>query len=90
MMQPLDFIRTKAGSIGMITETNNKGTQASVDFIYKVKPDGLNGEKNAWWKEEELEILTSLPLLLSEATCHPFGKGQEDAEYFFNRERIIK
>jgi len=87
-VKPLDIVRTKAGSIALVTETNNKGTQASLDYIYEVKPDGLNGEKNAWWREDfpgdKLTILTSLPLLLSKAMSHPMGSGDEDAEYFFN------
>ena len=48
IMKPLDIVRTPAGSIGIVTETNRKGTKASIDFI-----NGCNKalDHNAWWEE---------------------------------------
>ena len=83
IMKPLDIVRTPAGSIGVVTETNRKGTKASIDFI-----NGCNKalNHNAWWEEGDgLEIIDNLPRLLSSAMAHPFGTGKEDVEHFFNK-----
>lgn len=79
-MKALDFVRTPSGGIGMVTETNNSGTMASINFIGK----NSHGEKNAWWREGDgLIVIDSLPRLLSEATAHPFGRGRDDVKEFF-------
>lgn len=81
-MKPLDFIKTKAGNIGIITEVSvcqginiesgadEKFYSASVSFLNTFK-----GEKSAWWHEEECEVIDSLPDLLSRNLTHPFGTG---------------
>lgn len=80
-MKALDIIKTPRGSIGIIVETNNGGTQASVDFI---RGCDENGDKSAWWTIKELEIIDSLPRILASAMCHPFGSGKKDIEMFFS------
>lgn len=79
-MKALDIVKTPEGGIAFITETLNGGKEASITFI-----NGLNigGEKNAWWPERDLEVIDSIPRLLANATCHPFGHGKEDVEKFF-------
>lgn len=32
-MKPLDFVMTPKGGIGLITETNDGGKKASIDYI---------------------------------------------------------
>jgi len=71
-MKPLDFIRTKAGNIGIITEVSTSGGQntASIEFLNSFK-----GEKSAWWHKDEFEIIDNLPDLLSRELAHPMGTG---------------
>lgn len=72
-MKPLDFVKIKNGSIGMITEVyiDANGTySASIEFL---KP--ITNEKTAWWDEDEFEIIDNLPDLLSRNLCHPMGNN---------------
>lgn len=71
-MKPLDFIKTKAGNIGMITEVSTtQGTHtASVEFL-----KGFEGEKSAWWKADEFTVIDSLPALLSRELKDPFSSN---------------
>lgn len=69
-MKPLDFIKTKLGNIGMITEVSvSQGEHtASIEFL-----ETFQGEKSAWWHKDEFEIIDNLPNLLSRELAHPFG-----------------
>ena len=69
-MKPLDFIKTKKGNIGMITEvsTTQGIHSASIEFLR-----GFKGEKSAWWSVGEFEIIDNLPDLLSRNLNHPMG-----------------
>ena len=81
-MKPLDFVRTKAGNIALVVEVNTRqqgGLQASVSFI----GEPTNYDYNAWHDEEDLEVINSLPRLLSLRLCHPFGQGKEPAKAAF-------
>ena len=70
-MKPLDFVKTKKGNVGMITEVSaSVGFQASIEFL-----GTFEGEKNAWWSASEFEVIDSLPDLLSRNLKHPFGTG---------------
>ena len=71
-MKPLDFIRTKDGDVGMITEvsTTQGINSASIEFLNCFK-----GNKSAWWSVDEFEIVDNLPDLLSRELKHPFGKN---------------
>jgi hypothetical protein len=81
-VRPLDFVQTRMGSIALVTETHPPGNglprQASISFI-----GPSQGEKSAWWDEDDLEVIDSLPRLLAAATLHPFGHGRADVETFF-------
>ena len=69
-MKPLDFVKTKAGNIGMITEVSTAGEQlsAAIEFLR-----GFEGEKFAWWDADEFEVIDNIPDLLSRRLKHPFG-----------------
>ena len=71
-MKPLDFIKTKAGNIGMITEvsTSQGILSASIEFL-----GGFEGEKSAWWDADEFDVIDNLPDLLSRELSHPMGSG---------------
>jgi hypothetical protein len=79
-MKALDIVRTPKGGIAFITETNDNGKKASISYINNLN---IGEEHNAWWNENELEVIDSIPRLIAEATCHPFGKGSEDVKKFF-------
>jgi len=74
-MKALDIVRTPKGALGFITETNNNGQIASINFIGDTNKAG---EKNSWWDLGELEVIDSIPKMLAMATYHPFGKGRKD------------
>lgn len=69
-MKPLDFIKTKRGDIGMITEVSEHedGNTASIEFL-----GTFEGYKTAWWHKHEFEIIDNLPDLLSRELAHPMG-----------------
>jgi hypothetical protein len=71
-MKPLDFVTTEAGNIGMITEVSTtQGVHTACIAFLK----GFEGEKNAWWSEDEIYVVDSLPDLLARKLCHPMGNG---------------
>lgn len=76
-MKALDIVKTPKGNIAFVTETNNNGKRASINFIGNAK------EHNAWWDESELEVIDSIPRMLAMALYHPFGDGKKDVEIFF-------
>lgn len=71
-MKPLDFVITKNGSIGMITEvsTTQGILSASISFLRNFK-----GEKTAWWYAHEFDVIDNLPDMLSRNLKHPFGNN---------------
>lgn len=79
-MRALDIVRTPKGGIAFITETNDNGKTASISYINNLN---TSNEHNAWWDEDELEVIDSIPRLIADATCHPFGKGPKDVKAFF-------
>ena len=79
-MKALDIVRTPKGGIAFITETNDNGKQASINYINKLN---IGSEHNAWWDVKDLEVIDSIPRLIADATCHPFGRGAEDVKAFF-------
>jgi len=79
-MKPLDFVKTQKGNIALITEIEyfDGISQASIEFL-----EGNVNERSAWWYENELEVINSLPLILSLSLCHQSGQGRENAENSF-------
>ena len=84
VIHPLDFVKTPKGNIALVTETNRKGQEASIDFIGGGNPDG---EHNAWWSASDLKVIDSLSHLIAKATRHPFGNGRKDIKTFLKPRR---
>ena len=76
-MRPLDFIKTKAGNIGMITEVDTlpgiagkeSAHRASIEFFLPYQ-----GEKVAWWSSHEFDVIDNLPDLLSRELSSRFDR----------------
>lgn len=79
-MRALDIVLTPNGSLGIITETNDKGGSASIEFIGNLR---VGNDKNAWWRRAELTVVDSLPKILARTMYHPFGRGGEDVKHLF-------
>lgn len=79
-MKALDIVRTPKGGIAFIVETNGSGKQAAINYIGNLNP---GRERNAWWYEKDLEVISSIPKMLAEATAHPHGQGGDDVKLFF-------
>lgn len=78
-MKVLDIVRPKGQlwPYGLITEA-----QMLDNYTIPVKEFSIdwfgspNGNKNAWWREEELEYIDNLPAVLAYNVGHPFGRGK--------------
>lgn len=73
-MRVLDIAITKSGKIVLITQVsehpyNDNPPTATVEFI------GPGGEKVAWYYEEELNIIDSLPMVLARMGTSPGSSG---------------
>lgn len=83
MIKPLDIVKTPKGGIAMVTECSPATdswpvNKYSIDYI--INPEH---ERNAWWMENELEKLVSIPVLIAKAMCHPFGDNEHKVEQVF-------
>jgi hypothetical protein len=82
MKKPLDIVRTPRGGIAVITETsiphNGGSVTHSLDYI-----DNPHGEHNAWWQDDNLQYLHSIPALITNAMAHPFGNSTHTGKLFF-------
>ena len=90
-MKPLDFVKTPKGNMALIKEINqgefriNKGdNMAEVKTLKVAHIEFLGGgnhdeERNAWWYEDELEVIDNLASLLARNLVHPFGTGRSQA-----------
>jgi hypothetical protein len=86
MIKPLDIVETPKGGIAVVTECspareNYKFNSYSISYI---KNPGH--EYNAWWNEDELKFLASIPVIIGEAMCHPFGDNKPHVKPIFNNE----
>ena len=79
-MKALDIVKTPKGGIAFITETNDNGEQASIQFIGELN---IGEEHNAWWRKSDLIVIDNIPKMLAMATAHPFGRGKEDVKKLF-------
>ena len=73
-IKPLDFVLTPGGNIALVDETNGDAGSIEVSITF-INPEH-GEERNAWWREEELKVINSLPYILANGIRHPFGKGQ--------------
>ena len=80
-IRPLDFVLTPGGNIALVSETSedNESILVAITFI---NPEH-GKERNAWWNEEDLKVINSLPYILADGMAHPFGKGQIIAKKYF-------
>lgn len=64
--------------IGIVTEITDDG-RLSVAWI------GPNSDllKNAWWEQDELEKIDSLPHLLAREMANSFGNGRKEVDKYF-------
>lgn len=72
-IRPLDFVLTPEGNIALVDETNENNGLIEVSITF-INPEH-GKERNAWWKEEDLKVINSLPYILADGMRHPFGKG---------------
>lgn len=80
-IRPLDFVLTPKGNIALVDETNGDDESVEVSITF-INPEH-GGERNAWWREEELKIINSLPYILADGMRHPFGSGHITAKKHF-------
>ena len=80
-IRPLDFVLTPKGNIALVNETNGDAGSIEVSITF-INPE--HGEEyNAWWKEEDLKVINSLPYILANGMSHPFGRGYITAKKYF-------
>ena len=80
-IRPLDFVLTPKGNIALVDETNGDDESVEVSITF-INPEH-GGERNAWWREEELKVINSLPYILADGMRHPFGRGYITAKKHF-------
>ena len=80
-IRPLDFVLTPEGNIALVKETNEDAESIKVSITF-INPE--HGEEyNAWWREEDLKVINSLPYILASDMSHPFGRGYITAKKHF-------
>jgi hypothetical protein len=79
-IKALDIVNTPLGAIALVTEAGDG--QCSITFLAETK---RTGEKNAWWDEDELTWVDSIPRLLANAMAHPFGTNKRQGDENFPR-----
>jgi hypothetical protein len=85
LYRALDIVRTPGGGVAIVTETNDNGVMASLEYFGGLNP---KGEYNAWWRDGDgLIVIDSLPHLLARTMAHPFGSGRCDLEVSDKRPR---
>lgn len=85
-LKPLDFVRPniKKNKIGIITEISSNICNDKIYYSASIEWIGGNNElKTAWWDEDEIKVVDSLPRLLSRELCHAFGTGKKYIDMCF-------
>lgn len=82
-MRPLDIVRSPRGGVGLVTEVGEHG-EVSVTFFQ----NAYAGEKTAWWSQDELTWLDSLPRVLANRLAHPFGQNRRQGDREFSQNGI--
>jgi hypothetical protein len=77
-MKPLDIVTTPKGAVAVVTETD--GHKARIAYIR-----GLDKKRqhNAWWSENELDVIDSIPRILADELSAPGGSGFQAGDQFF-------
>lgn len=66
--------------VGLVTEINSSG-ECSIEWIGA----GNKHLHNAWWEQEKLEKIDSLPHLLARNMAHPFGSNGKEVDKYYNK-----
>lgn len=66
--------------VGLVTEINSSG-ECSIEWL----GDGNKHLHNAWWEQEKLEKIDSLPHLLARNMAHPFGNNKKEVDKYYNK-----
>lgn len=85
-IKPLDFVSPVNDStvIGMITEINSNTYSSGIKYSASITWIGNSkGLHNAWWLEDEIVVVDSLPRILATKLAHPFGGGKEYVDQAF-------
>ena len=67
--------------VGLVTEVDGIGGSCSVEWL----GEGNKHLHNAWWSQNELIKIDSLPNLLTRKMAHPFGQNRKKADEFYER-----
>ena len=67
--------------VGLVTEVDGIGGSCSVEWL----GEGNKHLYNAWWSQNELIKIDSLPNLLTRKMAHPFGQNRKKADEFYER-----
>lgn len=86
MIKPLDIVETPKGGIAIVKECSPKSSNLPINKYSVRFIKNPNNEHNAWYHEKELKLLKSLPILLAECMCHPFGDNEQYLENIFNNQ----
>ena len=85
LIRPLDLVLTPQGAIALVTEVSG-GLYGNVAIEFIRRPKGTY-EQSAWWKEEELDVLGSIPVVLANAVAHNMGTNRSQGEKFFGSKK---
>lgn len=78
-MRQLDFVRTPKGGIAIIKERTEAKNGLGPQFTIEMLRGFENNEKTAWWSENELTVIDSIPNLLSRVMAHPFSNHSQES-----------
>lgn len=80
-VKALDFVcpKDKPHIVGLVTECSPSNGECSIEWLTDYKHE----YKNAWWYQDELTKVDSLPALLTREMAHPFGMNKNSDKVFF-------
>ena len=79
-LQPLDIVETPKGELAYVTDVSTTD-RYSISYFKEGNP---SGEKNAWWEPNDLNLVSSIPRILTKEFAHPFGNGRHKVDEYFN------
>ena len=83
--KPYDIVSDDKGNVGFVQEVSINDSQATFNsqIGYSVIWLKGEGEKNAWFSQEELSRHCNLFIKIAECSCHPFGQNEQCVEELF-------
>ena len=85
-IRPLDLVRTPQGGLALVTEFSPATDSLKFNRYSVIYVENPGKEYNAWWFEDELTFLCSIPVLIAEGMCHPFGNNIDHVKEAFGYE----